>query len=109
MEKIFEEISKELDGGLPSGGDWHQKLLVQMASEIPTRRPAVIRRATRDCLEGYRRFRHTVLNIYTFNLRPARLQDLTSELRSCYRGLCEDTDIFCQFLLALSNASDSPR
>jgi predicted nucleotidyltransferase len=98
VEKIFEEIAKEIDSGLPTGAEWHQKLLVQLAAEIPKRRPAVIQRSTRDCLDEYRRFRHTVRNVYTFNLRPLRLQDLTSELRPCYQALVQDVEAFCTFL-----------
>jgi predicted nucleotidyltransferase len=102
VEKIFEQIARVVDGGMPAGSDWHQQLLMQMTVELPQRRPAVIRRETRDCLDEYRRFRHTVRNLYTFNLRPARLQDLTTELRLCFQNLLLDIEQFCAFLERLS-------
>jgi predicted nucleotidyltransferase len=98
IEKIFEEIAKEIDGGLPTGAEWHQKLLVQIAAEIPKRRPAAIQRSTRDCLDEYRRFRHAVRTVYTFNLRPARPQDLTTDVRFCYLSFRQDIEAFCAFL-----------
>jgi predicted nucleotidyltransferase len=98
VEKIFEEIAKEIDGALPAGAEWHQKLLIQMAVELPGRRPAVIQRSTRECLDEYRRFRHTVRNLYTFNLRPTRLQELTIEVRTCFVELSFELANFCAFL-----------
>ena len=97
-ERIFEEIAKEVDGTIPSGAEWHRNLLVQMSADVTNRRPLVIERSTRNCLEEYRGFRHVVRNVYTFNLRPSRLGELVTELRHCYQELSQDLDKFCQFL-----------
>lgn len=97
-ERIFEEIAKEVDRTIPSGAEWHRNLLVQMSADVTNRRPLVIERSTRNCLEEYRGFRHVVRNVYTFNLRPSRLGELVTELRTCYQQLSQDLDKFCQFL-----------
>ena len=69
-----------------------------MSADVTNRRPLVIERSTRNCLEEYRGFRYVVRNVYTFNLRPSRLGELVTELRHCYQELSQDLDKFCQFL-----------
>jgi uncharacterized protein YutE (UPF0331/DUF86 family) len=79
-----------------------------MSAEIPAVRPAVISTGTRDCLEEYRGFRHIVRNVYTFNLRPARLQELTSELLDCYRLVAHDLEQFSELLEHLTGQDRTP-
>ena len=98
VESIFEEIARDLDDALPSGPEWHRSLLMQMAAELPGIRPPIISRNTRDCLDGYRGFRHVVRNVYTFNLRPARLRELVEELPACYAALAQDLAAISVFL-----------
>ena len=97
-EHIFREIARHVDGAVPTGSEWHRDLLVQMAAELPSLRPPVISRATRDCLDEYRNFRHIVRNVYTFNLRPSRLAELVEGLRVCYETLARDIADFAEFL-----------
>jgi len=97
-ERLFEEIAREVDDSVPSRSDWHRALLIQMSAEIPARRPAVIDRDTRNCLDIYRGFRHVVRNIYTFNLEPGRLRELVNALPKCYANLVRDLSHFCNFL-----------
>ncbi len=103
VERIFEEIAREIDGSLPAGPEWHRNLLMQMSAEMSNTRPAVIGRSTRDCLDEYRGFRHVVRNVYTFNLRPSRLQELVAELRPCYTALVQEVTTFCDFLDRLAS------
>lgn len=77
VEKIFEDIARTIDDGVPSGPDWHRDLLIQMSAEIPGVRPPVISRQTRLVLDDFRGFRHVVRNIYTYNLRADRVIELT--------------------------------
>ena len=98
VERMFEEIGVEIDGSLPTGAEWHRNLLLQMSAEIPNTRPAIIQQTTRDCLDDYRGFRHVVRNVYTFNLRPARLRDLVTDLGACYEAVREDVLVFCTYL-----------
>jgi hypothetical protein len=84
VERILEDIARSFDGSVPEGEDWHRALLLQMAGEISDRRPSVLSRATLQCLDEYRGFRHVVRNVYAFNLRPSRLKELVDELQPCY-------------------------
>ena len=102
VERIFEDIARSLEKTVPSGPNWHQNLLLQMSAEVHSIRPPVITADTRYCLEEYRGFRHVVRNVYTFNLRSTRLQELTAELGQCYQALGLDLKNFIQFLEQLA-------
>lgn len=102
VEQIFEDIARVLEKAVPGGSEWHRDLLLQMSAEITTIRPPVIAQETRHCLDEYRGFRHVVRNVYTFSLRPARLQELTTRLRDCYMALERDLSDFAEFLDHLS-------
>lgn len=69
-----------------------------MGVEIPSVRPAVLRRGTRDCLDEYRRFRHVVRNVYAFVFDRARLKELAQGLPDCFEALFHDLRLFQQFL-----------
>jgi len=101
IERILEDIAREIDGSLPTGQNWHRDLLVQMSVDIPSVRPIVIQRSSRNCLDEYRGLRHVIRNIYTFNLNPSRLQTLVTDLPYCYKSLAQDLTHFCNFLEAL--------
>ena len=98
VEQIFEDIARTIEGGLPSGPEWHTSLLRQMTVEIDGLRPAVIAVKTRKSLDEYRGFRHIVRNVYTFNLRPARLQELVNAAPNCLADLTADLLAFANFL-----------
>lgn len=98
VERILEAIAREVDGSVPAGPHSHRDLLMQMAAELPGRRPAVVSRGCRDCLEEYRAFRHLVRNLYTFSLRPQRLEELVRALPGCLEELRRDLGAFVAFL-----------
>lgn len=108
VERIFEDIARTLDEAVPSGPDWHRDLLLQMSAAIDGVRPAVISQETRFCLDEYRGFRHVVRNVYTFNLRPLRVQELTENLRACYQRLSAELAGFISFLSDLDKVGDDP-
>jgi len=101
VERIFEDIARTVDETVPSGPGWHADLLLQMTSEITNLRPVVIRPAARTCLDEYRGFRHVVRNVYAFNLRPARIKELSDGLGDCWKAICEDLEKFIEFLNAV--------
>ena len=103
-EGIFEDIGHTVEGSVPKTSDWHKKLLLQMSGEIETVRPTVIQHSTRICLDEYRAFRHVVRNVYTFNLRPTRLEELTKDLQGCYSTFKQDLEEFINFLHEQTNA-----
>lgn len=105
VERIFKDIAKNIDGGLPSGSEWHKQLLLQMSADIPEVRPPVIRLETRDCLHEYLSFRHVVRNVYTFSFRPSRIAELADELRACHESVKNDLRGFARFLEQLDQCS----
>lgn len=98
VERILEDIARTAEKSLPTGSEWHRDLLLQMADEVTAIRPAVISPDTRRCLDEYRGFRHLVRNVYTFNLRPSRLRELTEDLRPCFQAVQANLTTFMQFL-----------
>jgi len=62
-ERIFQLFATELNGGLPSGSDWHRRLLDRMKAEHEAR-PAVISAAMALKLQDYLGFRHVVRSLY---------------------------------------------
>ncbi|MBI1930797.1 hypothetical protein HYR99_41940 [Candidatus Poribacteria bacterium] len=107
VERIFEDIARNVDKAVPGGPEWHQDLLLQMSAEVASIRPPVITQETRHCLDDYRGFRHVVRNVYTFNLRPTRLQELTADLRRCYQAAERDLGNFVGFLESPSETGES--
>ncbi len=104
-ERILQMIATEIDGAVPKGAEWHRELLIQMSAEVPGVRPAIITRNTRYCLDDYRGFRHIVRNVYAFNLRPSRLQELVAGVRGCYDSLQRDLVDFTDFLIQLAQTT----
>lgn len=98
VEHIFEDIARTLEKSVPASVEWHMDLLTQMADEIEGVRPAVISRETRACLDEYRGLRHVVRNVYAFNLRSARLHELTSGLNDCFGNVQRELLTLADFL-----------
>jgi hypothetical protein len=107
VENIFEDIAQVMDDSIPSGADWHRRLLNQMAEAMPDIRPSVIDEETGNCLVEYLGFRHVVRHIYTFNLRPARLQELVDGLRVCWQKVARDLNNFIDFLDRVAQSDTS--
>lgn len=80
IERIFERIADELDGGLPRGDAWHQQLLRSMTLEIRGVRPPVITPELEAALRDFLGFRHLFRNIYGGELDPERVAPLEERL-----------------------------
>ena len=102
VEKVFEDIARTVNNTVPSGSEWHRQLLLQMSTDLDPIRPAVIQPETQRCLDEYRTFRHVVRNVYTFNLRPDRVEQLTTQLRNCYEMIGVDLGAFAELLRAIA-------
>ena len=50
LERIFEKLASTIDGEVPNAANWHQELLAQMQTEIPSVRPAVISSQLKEAL-----------------------------------------------------------
>jgi hypothetical protein len=69
-----------------------------MAEDIPDIRPAVISTSLVQILDEFRRFRHLVRNVYTFNLDPQRMRPLMEQLPSLWQALRTELLAFADFL-----------
>jgi len=106
VEQILADIARTVDESQPTGPDWHRDLLLQMSAEVPDVRPPVIARATRHCLDEYRGFRHVVRNVYVFNLRPSRVQEIVADLPACLTAVRGDLHNFAAFLRQLGSPAE---
>mgnify|MGYP000367844249 FL=1 len=98
LEKIFRLIALELDGDLPSGEDWHKRLLDRMAGEIEDLRPPVIDGGLKEQLAEYLRFRHLFRHIYGFELKWTRCKPLVQKLPQIHREIAYALDEFENYL-----------
>lgn len=101
LERIFEKLASTIDGTVPSAVNWHQELLTQMQTEIPSIRPAVISFQLKEALEEYRGFRHVVRNVYSYHLKPEKLKILVSSLEHTFTQATEELQLFGDFLKKL--------
>lgn len=103
LEKIFRLIAVEVGGNLPSGEEWHKRLLDRMAVEIEGVRPPVIDSSLKERLGEYLRFRHLFRHIYGFELNWKRCEPLIRELPEIATELSDDLDEFQNFLRKISD------
>ena len=104
LERIFELIAQELDGGVVGGDAWHTELLRQMALDVPDVRPPVLQMVTDDQVDEYRKFRHRIRNIYTTNLDPERMAHLILRLPILWPQIRSELEGFARFLHVLADA-----
>jgi hypothetical protein len=102
LERVFEVIADGVDRTKPTGANWHQELLHQMASEIPAVRPAVLTSETRDMLDRFRGFRHVVRNIYSFRLDPGQIEVLIGQLPRTWDRTSQELLSFADLLEQLA-------
>jgi hypothetical protein len=86
------------NGNLPTGSDWHKELLRLMQLDIPDLRPPVLSTETVTVLDEYRRFRHVVRNIYTFQFDPRQIERLVIQMSSAFNQTQSELLIFIDFL-----------
>ena len=106
LERIFELIALELDGGALGGESWHSELLRQMSLDVPDVRPAVLRPDSAARLDEYRKFRHRIRNMYTTNLDPDRMAPLVGGLPDFWRAIRQELTSFAAFLADLADADN---
>lgn len=106
IERIFELIANEIDGGVMGGESWHNNLLRQMVVDLPSVRPAVLTTEMAEALAEYLRFRHLVRNIYAFRLDVTRMAHLAQEIDAVWTNLRQELNQFADYLQALSRADE---
>ncbi|WP_448561033.1 ribonuclease toxin HepT-like protein [Trichothermofontia sp.] len=100
-ERIFQLISSELNGGIPSGFDWHKRLLERMSIDRNDR-PAVISAQTAYQLREYLGFRHIVRNIYGFELDPVKIAKLIEHYPIVWQAFEQEVIGFISWLEKLA-------
>ena len=100
-ERIFKLIASEVNGVLSHNLDWHKRLLNQVALDVPNIRPAVISPATQTVLEELLNFRHVIRNIYGFELKPERIEELVAITIDLFPRFTSEIETFNTFLLDL--------
>lgn len=100
-ERIFQIVASELNGALPTGYDWHKRLLERMALPHDSR-PALISTDTARRLEKYLAFRHVVRNIYGYELETGRIAQLVAEQETVWRQFEAEVLTFVAWLRAIA-------
>ena len=98
LERMFELIAVAIDGGRPEGENWHQALLLQVSTESPPARPAVISESVRRRLDEYRGFRHVVRNVYTFKFDAQKIEKLVEDMPFLFTEVRAEIGAFAEFL-----------
>lgn len=107
LERIFELIANELDGGVLGGSGWHSELLQQMTLDLKDIRPPVLESSTAAQLDEYRKFRHRIRNIYAGDLDASRMQILVEKLPLLWELLQQELGAFVRFLEGIANSDES--
>ena len=94
IEKMFENIAKEVDRRVPMGEDWHSELLHQMTFDIPGLRPPVISLDTEKKLREYLGFRHLFRKRYGFELDWEKMKKLLLKIPQILSHLEKEIEIF---------------
>ena len=102
IENVLKVIAAEIDGYVPTGEDWHAKLLETMTLSIPDIRPAVLLPTTRAELDELRRFRHVVRNRYALELSDEGIDANLQRLETVLPVFGDDLK---RFIRAMSSAA----
>lgn len=98
IERIFQIIATEIDGGLPQGDEWHKRLLLNMTIEIEGVRPPVISSDLYNRLRPFLGFRHVVRQAYGFQLDETKLEELASSFEKTLTTFSDEVTKFCDTL-----------
>lgn len=102
IEEIFKRIAIFTGEGIPDGSRWHSGLIKGMARDIPGVRPSVIEQETKNLLDEYRKFRHLVRNIYTFNIIPEKVMKLARCITKVFNAFKKNINDFLNFIEKIS-------
>lgn len=105
IERIFQIIATEIDGGIPQGEEWYKRLLLNMTIEIEGVRPPVISANLYNSLRPFLGFRHVVRQAYGFQLDEAKLEELALSFENTVRNLAGEVTRFCDILIKMSEDS----
>lgn len=105
VEKIFENIAKEVDRRIPMGEEWHSDLIHQMTLEVPGLRPSILSAPTEKKLREYLGFRHLFRKRYGFELDWRKMKKLLGNLPQVLLALENDLSLFLHLIDSLPRKS----
>ncbi len=98
VEAMLERVARAIEGGAPTGPEWHRELLDAAALELGGLRPAILSRPTVGHLHHLRAFRHFARHGYGSAFDPVLVQQCAAHLHDCAAELAADLDRFDAFL-----------
>ncbi len=98
VERLFEQVARQVDDTLPEGPSWHAELLAQMAAPVTDVRPPVITSDLHATLDRYRGFRHVVRNAYTYNLDAGQIDVLVTDVGATMEMVTAQLAAFADWL-----------
>jgi predicted nucleotidyltransferase len=100
-ENLMLRIAKSLNEPIPAGKAWHKELLDQLSNEIPNARPALFNKDTIELLDEFRRFRHVVHHVYSFEYDWEQMRKLLLMAEPLLTQVIRDAEEFRVFLMSL--------
>lgn len=104
LESLLERVARTLEGGAPTGGDWHRTLLQNAALEIEHVRPPVLRDSSLAVADELRRFRHFLRHAYAASLDTERVARMAASWLDAFAAVEADLDAFSSFLRRLAES-----
>jgi len=101
LERVFEQVARQVDSSIPEGHDWHRSLLRQMAVAVSELRPQVLSLESVRLLDEFLRFRHLVRHSYAFDLDEPRVVALVDGLSLCFERVYKELLAFSEFIQQL--------
>lgn len=106
IESALERVARSVEGGLPTGRDWHVALLESMALDIEGVRPRVLSQESLRLLRGLLAFRHFFRHAYAVSLEAPRLDALRADMLALRQPLERDLDALDQHLARVAIQPD---
>lgn len=103
-EKIAERVAVALDGGLPTGSNWHEQLLLQISEPGGQARPRLWDKEVLRSLDEYRRFRHRVRHLYNFDLDDDTVLAMAQQVPAVFESVKLSVEQFGEWLVQRSEA-----
>jgi len=97
-ERIFKKIAIEMNGGYEDTERWHKNLLYRMTFPIEGLRPQVISEELAAELDEYLAFRHLFRNIYGFELKGNRIDNLVEKFEDISQRFESEIKAFLTYL-----------
>ncbi len=97
IERICERVAVTLDGGLPTGEQWHRTLLYQMG-QPRTDHPPLFSQNLLLTTDEYRRFRHRLRHIYGYELESTRVMTLAQKSIPLFEEIRAAVIVFCKWI-----------